>query len=65
MKKDIKKVIEALEQQGFTCSTNRRGHTHVTKDGVHVTWIAGSPGEYRGWQNMLAALRRAGFEWPH
>ncbi|SDD41906.1 hypothetical protein [Auraticoccus monumenti] len=64
MNKDTKKVIKALEEQGFTCITNRRGHTHVSLDGVHVTWLAGSPSDHRSWKNAIAALRRAGFEWP-
>ncbi|MGH1563011.1 hypothetical protein [Mumia sp. DW29H23] len=64
MDKDIKKVIKALEDQGFEVRYTRKGHPAVYLDGRFVTTFAGTPSDSRGFRNALAAARRAGFRWP-
>lgn len=61
MKKDTRALIKALQAQGFEVRTTRRGHHLVTKAGLVVASIAGTPSDYRSIRNSLAALRRAGF----
>lgn len=61
MKKDIRCLIKALQQQGFEIRTTKRGHHLISKDGVIVASLAGTPSDYRSIRNSLAALRRAGF----
>lgn len=65
MNKDLKKLIKALEEQGYVVTYTAKGHPVVhTADGKWVTNMAGTPSERRGWRNALAALRRSGFIWP-
>jgi len=62
MSKDLRKVVKALEAQGFTVEQSRNGHYKVRNaEGVLVCTIAGTPSDGRSWKNSLAALRRAGF----
>lgn len=64
MNKDLKKVLAALDEQGFTVKTTKRGHVLVLKDGRAVTTLAGTPSDRRSWLNGLSHLKRAGFIWP-
>lgn len=64
--KDLKKLIKALEEQGFEVETGKRNpHPIVRKDGRKVATLASTPSDHRSWMNGIAALRRAGFIWPH
>lgn len=62
--KDLKKVIRALESQGFEVTRTKKGHLAVFLDGRYVTTFAGTGSDWRGIKNAIAALRRAGFRWP-
>ncbi|GAA4123173.1 hypothetical protein GCM10022215_29560 [Nocardioides fonticola] len=64
MDKDLKKVIQALEAQGFEIRLTRRGRLAVFNGEEYVTTFSGKPGDWRAFKNALAALRRAGFRWP-
>jgi len=65
MDKDMKKLIQALEAQGYVVTYTRKGHPMVhTADRVFITTMASTPSERRGWRNAIAALRRHGFIWP-
>jgi len=64
MKKDLKKLVKALEEQGFECLVARSGHVKVFLDGRYVTTFAGSPSDKRSWLNSIADARRRGFRWP-
>jgi len=63
MDKELKKIVAALEEQGFTVTPTKRGHLNVYKDGEWVTVFAGTPSDGRGVLNSIAAARRAGFRW--
>ncbi|MDX3672695.1 hypothetical protein [Streptomyces europaeiscabiei] len=66
MNKDLKKLVEALEAQGFDVEVGRRNpHPVVRKDGRRVATLSSTPSDSRAWKNGIAALRRAGFRWPH
>lgn len=62
--KDLKKVIKALESQGFEVVPTKKGHLAVFLDGRYVTTFAGTSSDWRGVKNAIAAARRAGFRWP-
>lgn len=64
MDKDMKKVVRALEAQGFTVIVTKRQHLAVYKDGRLVTTFSGTPSDWRAMKNALAAAKRAGFRWP-
>ena len=64
MNKDLKKFAKALREQGFDAKVTKKGHLMVSRDGRVVTVFAGTPSDWRSFTNALAALRRAGFQWP-
>lgn len=64
MHKELKKIVKALEAQGFEVEPTRGGHQVVRKDGIRITTFAGTPGDGRSWKNGLAHCKRAGFIWP-
>lgn len=64
MDKDLKKVVEALEAQGFVVERTRRGHLAVYYGGQHVTTFSGTASDWRSMRNGIAAAKRFGFRWP-
>ena len=64
MDKDLKKIVKALKAQGFDVEQTKRGHVIVSRDGRFVCAFAGTPSDWRGIKNSIAAARRAGFRWP-
>jgi biotin operon repressor len=60
MDKDLRKIVKALEAQGFEVETTSKGHIVVTRDGVLIATAS----DWRSIRNGLAPLRRAGFRWP-
>jgi len=64
MHKDLRKVIKALEDQGFDVRKNARNHYEVRKNGRKVATFASTPSDWRGWLNSIADAKRAGFKWP-
>lgn len=62
--KDLRKILKAAEKQGFEVRTTTNGHPMVYRDGTFVTQSAMTPGDWRGQRNLIAALRRFGFQWP-
>lgn len=64
MKKDLKKIAEALREQGFEVTVTKKGHLSVARDGRIVAVFSGSASDWRSMRNSIADARRAGFEWP-
>lgn len=64
MGNDMRKVLKALEEQGFTVTRLSSGHFEVRLDGRRVATLAGTGSDHRGFRNALSYLRRAGFVWP-
>lgn len=65
MGNDLRKVLKALEDQGFLLTRSSRGHWLIdTPDGRRVAVLAGTPSDHRSLKNAIARLRRAGFRWP-
>lgn len=64
MDKDMKKLLKALEDQGFEIRFTKKGHVTVGLDGKLVATLAGTASDWRSAKNALARLRRAGFRPP-
>lgn len=64
MKKDLRKLTKALEEQGFTVRVSRRGHILVFNADGLVATFSGTPSDWRSLKNSMAALKRAGFRSP-
>ena len=65
MGNDMTRLLQALEDQGFVVTRTGKGHWLVRNgEGDFVTTLTRTPSEYRGWQNALSRLRRAGLIWP-
>ena len=62
--KDLKKILKTAKAAGFDIRTTKKGHIVVSKDGRRITTFAGTASDHRSIRNGLAAMRRAGFEWP-
>lgn len=62
---DLRKLLKALEEQGFSVERTKAGHWLVRNpEGRAVATIAGTASDHRSMKNALAYLRRAGFVWP-
>lgn len=55
---EIKKLIRALERQGWAARTTGSGHWRVTHPGGKSVTIAATPRNERGIMNAKADLRR-------
>jgi hypothetical protein len=64
MDKATNVLLRQLETQGFDVKRTQGRHYMIRKGGEFVTVLGSTPSEYRGRQNGLAALRRAGFVDP-
>lgn len=65
MDKELRKVLDEAERQGFTVQRTKRGHVMVRDaNNVPVTTFSGSASDSRSLRNGIAQLRRAGFAWP-
>jgi hypothetical protein len=61
MFKDRKKLVKALREKGYEVRERKSGHAQIfTPAGEFVSGLAGSPSEYRGWDNVLARIKRIG-----
>lgn len=64
MHKDLRKIVKALEAQGFEVAVTSAGHLMVSRDGTVIAVLAGNASDWRSLRNGLAPLKRAGFRWP-
>lgn len=64
MDKDLRKIVKALEEQGFDCETTSKGHVMVYLNGSLVVTFSGTASDWRALRNGIAKARRAGFRWP-
>ncbi len=64
MDKDLRKIVKALEAQGFEVAVTSKGHLLVSREGAVIAVLAGTASDWRSLRNGLAPLKRAGFRWP-
>lgn len=60
--KEINKLLKALEAQGWRVAPIKKGWMAYSPNGVDKATIHGTPSDRRAWQNMMAELRRGGFD---
>lgn len=59
--KEVKKLVKALEAQGFEVKIGKTNHPKVYRDGKLITTLPSTPSDWRSLKNALALLKRAGF----
>ena len=64
MDKDLRKIVKALQKQGFEIEISKRGHVLVYLDGRLVVTFSGTASDWRSMKNGLSRARKAGFKWP-
>lgn len=64
MDKDLKRIVKALEKQGFDVRVSQKGHVIVERNGEIVVVFAGTASDWRSMKNGIARARRHGFIWP-
>lgn len=64
MDKDLRKIVRALEEQGFETEVTRKGHVMVFRNGRLIVTFSGTASDWRGLRNGIAKARQAGFRWP-
>jgi hypothetical protein len=65
VRKDVQKLIESAEAQGFTRRKTKDGHYMLfAPDGRPATTISGTPSDWREIRNARGQLRRAGYVEP-
>jgi len=63
MNKDMKRLIRKVEDQGGSVRITTKGHVQFKNpEGEIVAVGAGTPSDPRSWKNLIASLRRAGFD---
>lgn len=65
-KKDLQKILEALEDQGWRVEETKRGHymAYPPDKSQGPVSIGGTPSDRRALMNALSLLERRGFRWP-
>ena len=65
MDKDLRKLIKALEADGYQIVIAKSGHIKVYDEaGRMVAVLSGTPSDWRSRRNELRELKRRGFRWP-
>ncbi|TQM82938.1 hypothetical protein FHX81_5350 [Saccharothrix saharensis] len=64
MRKEVRKLLEELERQGFTYRVTSKQHYMVFRpSGQWAATIAGTASDSRSLANAISELRNAGFVW--
>lgn len=58
--KDLRRLLAAVEDQGFSVEIRRAGHVKVTAPSGEVFFTGSSPSDRRSILNFRSQLRRAG-----
>lgn len=65
MDKDTKKIVKEAQRQGWRFDESGRHPKLWPPDKTKTAVIvAGTPGDRRARQNLIAEMRRRGFRWP-
>lgn len=61
--KEVRKLVKALREQGWRVEETRKGHFQAfAPSGVGIVTIPGTPSDHRAMRNVMADLRRFGYE---
>jgi hypothetical protein len=65
MATDFDKLVKWAESQKWNVERDASNHYQFyNPNGDHVTDYPSTPSSQRRWQNLIAALKRAGLPWP-
>lgn len=60
--KDIQRVIKRAQEQGWTHRMTEKNHHQLySPDKTTIVTAAGTPSDYRSWDNFMADMRRGGY----
>jgi len=63
-RKELKEIVRAAETQGWRVEQRRGGHLFFyAPDGKNIVTSGSTPSDSRALRNLIAQLRRHGFEW--
>jgi hypothetical protein len=61
--KDLKKLVRAARKQGWTVEQTKNGHWRFkAPDGIGLVHASGTASDHRSMANLLAQLKRYGFD---
>lgn len=62
--KSLRKIIREAEKQGWTVKATKNNHWRFyAPDGVNIVHASGTASDHRTLDNLLAQLKRYGFQW--
>lgn len=59
---EVVKVVTDLRRLGWRIESGRNAHYKVYPPSGPMITLPSSPGDYRGWKNVMALLRKAGYD---
>jgi hypothetical protein len=63
-KKELKEITREAERQGWRVGKTKKGHLKFfAPDGESIVTTGGTPSDHRSIDNLIARLRRYGFQW--
>jgi predicted RNA binding protein YcfA (HicA-like mRNA interferase family) len=62
MNRDIKKLVQRAERQGFRLQAGKGHYMLFAPDGVSIVTVAKTPSDHCTIPNTIADLRRCGFD---
>lgn len=64
LKKDLKRILEAAERQGWRVELERSGHYKLyAPDGENIVTTGSTPSKPSALRNLISLMRRHGFKW--
>jgi hypothetical protein len=62
VKKEVREILKKAEKQGWRIDQGKEHTKAYSPDGVTIVAVANTPGGGRWKQNLIAELKRGGFE---
>ena len=65
-KKDTKRILEALDEQGWRVGRTKKGHymAYPPDKSQGPVFLGSTPSDQRSLLNALSLLKQRGFRWP-
>ncbi|MGH2912412.1 MAG: hypothetical protein ACRDJ3_08035 [Solirubrobacteraceae bacterium] len=64
LKKDLKRILEAAERQGWRVELQKSGHYKLyAPDGENIVTTGSTPSAPSALRNVIGLMRRHGFKW--
>lgn len=63
VRKDLKKVLQESEKQGWRVVKVKMGYQLMAPDGINIVTIHHTPSSHRSLDNYISDMRKRGFVW--